>query len=248
MNPDKNILFPDNTPTSRRCFLSKSLKLAALSTLLLPLQKALGNGSSFIIHQAEKLEHGIRKVIFSDKLILNLKTKVVHLPTKKIFTHYPEIAAKNQKIIDLKSWETQLKTPVHFHKEKSGIILEMLALQKLVAGINDKSLAAAANTLAIAFSPVYNNKSGNIVSKYNFRIHDLLLQTITLNNRIPVVEKWNRFQLATGKIYYHPGDKLPGRMGWLKSKTEFDNKAAYIIKNKIKYMGRLKKRAIDHKL
>jgi len=34
----------------------------------------------------------------------------------------------------------------------------------------------------------------------------------------------------------------------LKSKTEFDKKASYIIKNKIKYMDRLKKRAIDHKL
>jgi hypothetical protein len=37
-------------------------------------------------------------------------------------------------------------------------------------------------------------------------------------------------------------------MDWLKSKTEFDKKAAYILQNKQTYISRLAKRASEHKL
>jgi hypothetical protein len=175
---------------------------------------------------------------------------VVHLPTNKIFTSYPDIAGKHQKIIDLKTWETQVKTPVHFHKEKSGIILELLALQKLAAGINDKTLMAATNTLAIAFSPVYKNSDGIMINKFNFRLHDLLLQTIVLNATIPAAQRWLKFQAATGKINYTIKDKkqLPSKMNWIKTKEDFDKQADYILQNKTTYINRLKKRVSDNKL
>jgi len=242
MLPVKDIS-QDNSNASRRHFLRNGIKLAAVSALLLPLQKVLGNSSSFITDHARRLGQNIRNNFFADKLILNTKTKVVHLPTEKIFTHYQDIAVKNQKVIELGSWETQLKTPFHFNKEKSGIILELLALQKLATGINDKNLAATTKTLAMAFTPAYIDNN-----KYNFRVHDFLMQTIALNNGIPVTQKWNEFQLATGRINYSTEFKLPNRMSWLKTQTEFNNQVNNIIKNKTTYTDRLKQRAVKYKL
>jgi hypothetical protein len=239
----KDISSPANSNASRRRFLGTGIKLAALSALLLPLQKALGNSSSFITDHAQKLGQSIQKAFFADKLILNTKTKVVHLPTEKIFTHYQDIAVKNQKVIELGTWETQLKTPFHFNKEKSGIILELLALQKLATGVNDKNLVATTKILAMTFSPAYSDSN-----KYNFRIHDFLMQTIALNNGIPVTQKWNEFQLATARINYNTEFKLPKRMSWLKTQTEFNNQVNYIIKNKTTYTDRLKQRAVKYKL
>ncbi len=248
MLTDKKISSQENSTTSRRRFLGNSLKLTALSAFLLPMKKVLGTGSSFLISNTKKPGHEIPDSFFSNSLILNKKTNVVHLPTEKIFTHYPDISADNQRIIDLKGWETGIKAPVHFNKEKSGIILELLALQKLSAGINDKSLAAATNTLAIAFSPIYKNVNGDNPNIYNFRVHDLLLQTIALNNSIPAAKKWSKFQSANGDHDYYTESRIPRRMNWMKSKIEFDAQASYIITNKIKYTDRLKKRAADYKL
>jgi hypothetical protein len=240
MPSDKNI------SSSRRRFLSNGLKATVLSSLLLPLQKAFGNGTAFIA----KTNRSLRKPVFLDKLVLNTKTKVVHLPTNKIFNRYPDIADTNQKLIDLGTWETQVKAPIHFNKEKSGIIIELLALQKLNTGINDKSLTAAINTLSIAFMPVYKDKNENLINKYGFRLHDLLLQTIALNNTIPVTQKWARFQAATGRINYTVKDLKPisSRMKWIKTKTDFDKQAEYILNNKTTYINRLKQRATDYKL
>jgi hypothetical protein len=238
-----------NISSSRRRFLGNGLKLAALTALLMPIQKALGNGTALIA----KTNRSVRKFLLIDKLVMNTKTKVVHLPTGKIFTRYNDIESKNQKILDLKTWETQVKTPVHFNKEKSGIILELLALQKLNAGITDKSLTSAINTLALAFSPTYKNKTGLHLNKYNFRIHELLAQLIALNNSIPTAQKWTKFQTATGTITYTYDllslkNHLPPRVKWMLGKNIFDERMAYIIKNKNDYMGRLKKRAADYKL
>jgi hypothetical protein len=239
----------NNISSSRRRFLGNGLKLATLSTLVLPLQKALGNSTALIA----KANRSIRKFLLLDKLVLNTKTKVVHLPTEKIFAGYQDIEKKNQKILDLKTWETQVKTPIHFNKEKSGIILELLALQKLNAGITDKSLTSAINTLAMAFSLTYKNKKGLHLNKYNFRLHELLGQLIALNNSIPAAQKWTKFQTATGNITYtydllSMKSHLPPRVKWMLGKNIFDERMAYIIKNKTDYMTRLSKRAAQYKL
>ncbi|MES1219861.1 MAG: hypothetical protein ABUT20_30450 [Bacteroidota bacterium] len=151
-------------------------------------------------------------------------------------------------MLDLKTWETVVKSPVHFNKEKSGIMLEVLALQKLDTGINNHNLAAAANTLAMAFTETYKASDGSIINKFNFRLHDLLLQTITLNDSIPSFQKWERFQSTTGKIYYNEADRLPKRMKWLMTEQDFNKQVNYILDNKTKYEERLKQRAENFKL
>ena len=238
-----------NISSSRRRFLGNGLKLAALSTLLIPFQKTLANGAALIA----KTNRSVRKFLLLDNLVLNTKTKVVHLPTEKIFARYADINKKNQKILDLKTWETQVKAPIHFNKEKSGIILELLALQKLTAGLTDKNLTSAINTLALAFSPVYKNKTGLVLNKYNFRLHELLVQLIALNNSIPVAQKWTKFQTAIANTSYtydqlSTKSHLPDRVKWMLTRKGFDERIAYIIKNKNDYMSRLKKRTADYKL
>jgi len=233
-----------NISASRRRFLSNGLKLTALSAILLPFQKAFATGTA-ALHTAKKKLYNFLLV---DRMVLNTKTKVVHLPTSKIFAKYPTI--KNQRIIGFNDWEIQLKPPFHFHKEKSGIILEMLALTRLASGINDRALTDAYRILSIAFTGMYKDKSGVVFNKYNFRLHHLLLQTISLNNTYPLAQKWEKFQLATGKINYSlQGTKpLPRFVNWLKTKTEFDKKVNYILQNKQTYTTRLAKRANRYKL
>ena len=186
MPPNQNI------SNSRRNFLGNGIKMVALGSLLLPLQKAFGKSSSFILNKGKKIADFIRKPGLYNQLILNTKTKIVHLPTEKIFADYSEISVRHKRILDLKTWEAEVQSPTHFIKDKSGIILELLALQKLNAGITDKALTAAINTLSIAFKPTYKNKDGKMMNKYRFRLHYLLLQTISLNNTIPAAQKWAR--------------------------------------------------------
>lgn len=238
-----------NISSSRRRFLGNSLKIALISALVLPVQKTFANGAAIIV----KTKKSFRKFLLIDKLVLNTKTKVVHLPTKKIFKDYADIDKKNQKILDLKTWETQVKTPIHFNKEKSGIILELLALQKLNAGITDKSLTAAINTLSLAFTAPYKNKKGIFINKHNFRLHELLAQLIALNNSIPVAQKWAKFDTATGKINQYLmlaslKNPSPPRIKWMFDQKGFDQRVAYILKNKNDYMTRLKHRATEYKL
>jgi len=229
---------------SRRRFLSNGLKLTALTALLVPFQKALASGAAILNKSIEKL-HTFLPI---DKLVLNIKTRVVHLPSGKIFSKYSTI--KRQAIIGSTTWEMEVKPPFHFHKEKSGIILETLALTRLAAGINDRSLTDAYRILSIAFTGTYRNKSDLIFNKYNFRLHHLLLKTIALNNTYPLAQKWGKFQLATGNINYNLPDKkpLPRFMEWIKAKTEFDKKVNYILQNKQSYISRLAKRASRYKL
>ncbi len=233
-----------NISSSRRRFLGNSLKLAAMTGLVLPLQKALASSTAAI----RIVKKRIYKFLPIDKIVLNSKTGVVHLPSGKIFSKYPII--KRQVIFGNNDWEIQVKPPYHFNKEKSGIILEMLALTRLAPGINDKSLTDAFRILSIAFSNAYKSKSGVLLNKYKFRLHYLLVQIIALNNTFIATQKWEKFQSATGRINYNlQGEKpLPGHMNWVKSKTEFDRRVGYILKNKQTYISRLAKRAGKNKL
>lgn len=243
--PEQKMSSPDNSALDRRYFIGKSLKLVTLASILLPLQKAFGNGTSLI----NKVKHGKRKTFFVNKLVLNTKTNTVHLPSNKIFANYDELSVRHQKIIDLATWETIVKSPIHFHKEKSGIILEMLALQKLVPGINDKNLTDAIHTIGIAFTPVYKNAKGVLINKYNFRLHELLATLIGLNNSILSFGKWPMFQNAIGKQDYFTNEKgFPGYMNWIKTKDDFDKRVIYIAQNRTEYMARLKERVANYKL
>jgi hypothetical protein len=236
--------FIQNISSSRRRFLGNGLKLAALSGLLLPLQKVLASGTAAVRIVKKK----VNKFISLDKIVLNTKTGVVHLPSGKIFAKYRTI--KNQRVIGAKDWEIQVKPPYHFNKDKSGIIIEMLALQTLNEGITNKTLTDAYRILSVAFTPMYKNKKGVLINKYNFRLHHLLLQTITLNSTTPSDQRWTKFQTATARINYNLKDvkSLPKKMDWIKNKTEFDKRATYISQNKTMYITRLKTRAANYKL
>lgn len=239
-----------NISSSRRHFLSNGLRLAVFGGLMLPLKKAFGKSSSFIISNGKKVGDFVRKFELFNGLVLNTKTNIVHLPTDKIFADYSKISVRHKRIINLKTWEGEVKSSIHFNKDKSGIILELLAWQKLVAGINDQTLTAATNTLSIAFTPTYKSKDRTMVNMFRFRLHYLLLQTIALNNKIPVEKKWLKFQSATGNIKYEAMDasSLPKRMNWIRTKTGFDKQVEYISQNKITYINRLRDRAARYKL
>jgi len=237
MNHEQNI------HDTRRRFLSNGLKLGGLSILLMPFQKILASKMAALDMSIRKLY----KFLPIDKLVLNTKTKVVHLPSGRIFAKYPTI--KRRVIIGSVNWEVEVKPPYHFNKEKSGIILEMLAMTRLATGITDRTLTDAYRILSIAFTGTYKSKSGIVFNKYNFRLHHLLLQTIALNTTYPAAQKWEKFQLATARINYNLKDTrpLPRFMEWLKSKTEFDKKTSYILQNKQTYISRLSKRASVYK-
>jgi len=212
--------------------------------LLIPFKNALASGTVAISKSMEKLQ----KLLPIDKLVLNIKTGVVHLPIGKIFSKYPTI--RRRMIIGSDTWETQVKAPYHLVKEKSGIILEVLTLARLAAGINDKSLNDAYRILSVAFSGTYRSKTGVSFNKYNFRLHHLLLQVIALNSTFQPALKWDKFQMATGRINYNEQDKrpLPQFMAWVKTKTDFDKKVNYILQNRSTYTDRLAKRANRFKL
>lgn len=233
-----------NISASRRRFLGNGIKLTALSVLLLSFQKALAGGNAVLNHAIRKLNDFLP----IHKLVLNTKTRVVHLPSGKIFSKYPTI--KRQAIIGSATWEVEVKPPYYFNKEKSGIILEMLALTRLAAGINDRSLTDAYRILSIAFTGGYKSKTGVVFNKYNFRLHHLLLKVISLNTTYPLAQKWEKFQLATAKINYSLPDKrpVPQFMSWIKAKTDFDKKVNYILQNKQSYTSRLAARASRYKL
>jgi|SRR5688572_10331187 len=233
-----------NISDSRRRFLSYSIKLTGLSALLMPFQKVLATKMALLNGSIRKLY----KFLPLDRLVLNTKTKVVHLPSGRIFTKYPTI--KRRAIIGSANWEIEVKPPYHFNKEKSGIILEMLALTRLAPGITDKTLTDAYRILSVAFTGTYKNRNGITVNKYNFRLHHLLLQSIALNTTYLAAQKWEKFQLATARINYNLKDvkPIPKFMEWLKSKTEFDKKVSYILQNKQTYISRLAKRASLYKL
>ena len=233
-----------NISASRRKFLNNGLKLTVLSALLIPFQKARASGTTVLNNSIKKLQ----KFLPIDKLVVNTKTRVIHLPSGKIFSKYPTI--RRQAIIGSATWEVEVKPPYRFNKEKSGIILEVLALTRLAGGINDRALTDAYRILSIAFRDTYKNKTGVLLNKYNFRLHHLLLQTISLNPTYPLTDKWNKFKLATNNINYGLPDKnpLPRFMNWITNKVEFDKKARYILQNKQTYLSRLAKRASRFKL
>lgn len=229
---------------SRRSFLKNGLKLSTLSILFIPLKKAFASGTAVVGKSIRK----VQKFIPLDKLVLNTKTGVVHLPIGKIFSKYPTI--KRRMVIGSDTWETQVKPPYRLVKEKSGIILEMLTLTRLASGINDRSLNDAYRILSVAFTKTYTDKTGVSFNKYNFRLHHLLLQVIALSTTFQAAQKWDKFQIATGRINYNEKDKrpLPAFMAWVKSKTDFDKKVNYILQNRSTYTERLKNRANRYKL
>lgn len=100
---------------------------------------------------------------------------------------------------------------------------------------NDK-LDNAIENLSIAFSNkyIYNNS-------HNWRLYELLLQLIAINESIRPELKWNRF-FEIIKLVDFKFLKIPKRDIWIKSKIEFDKRVKYIQDNLADYTKRIENR------
>jgi len=172
----------------------------------------------------------------NENLVLNVKTKIIHFPTVKIFKYHNEISKKNIQIVAFDNWEKEL-TANRFNKDNSGIILEKLALKELVPGINSKSLHAAKDILSLAFTEKYV-----VQNRFNWRIYDLLLTTIVLNDSIKFENQGAIFNSIISKVDFRNA-RVPKKNSWLKSQTDFKNKITYVQKNSNIVLNKLANRA-----
>jgi len=226
----------------RRHFISNTLKLAVAGNLL-SLELACNSKpvkptatDSVALKNKGNNHHDksskTRKKWNHEKLILNTKTHVLHLPTAATYVYYDEI--KHLQEVSLANWENQLQDGVRLNKEKSGNMLETLALQKLRGGVDDTTLASAIDTLAKAFGPLCSNAKGDNCNTTNYRLHELMLQLLALNSAIPGTAKWLAFNEKTKR----PA-KLGKRQKWMETEAAFNERVAYITAREAEYKTRL---------
>src|SRR6185503_922681 len=145
-----------NNQSGRRSFISNGIKAALLTSLLSPLEQACNAKSKNTTKKKTTnktntvSKNDKRKKWTAERLLINTKTNVIHLPTASFYVYYDEI--KNSKPVNISDWESQLGGQPRFNKNKSGNILEVLSLQKLRHGVSDNVLTEAAKMLALAFS------------------------------------------------------------------------------------------------
>lgn len=228
----------------RRRFIGNGLKITLLAGLISPLEQACTSNTKSTDKKKTKdktttTKKNTRRKSTTEKLLINAKTNVVHLPTASFYVYYDEI--KNSKNVDLANWESQVSGQVKFNKNKSGNILEVLSLQKLRNGIDDNSLNSAMNTLAIAFSKDCENTKGVNLNLSNYRLHELMLQLITLNKYTPF--KWSTFN----DMVRRP-EKIGKRQSWMADENSFNQRVKYIQERETEYKNRLTKRASKYNL
>jgi len=229
--------------STRRRFLSKAVMLTAWGGLL----SAIGcNNKSSSPPEAKKDTGTGKKSLRSGKrsrqkwshegLVVNNKTNVMHLPSSKVYKYYDEIKPTHLAAIGMRSWASGLREPVHFNKQQSGKIIEILALQPLRNGITDQQLQTATDTLSLAFTKSCDNRKGENMNKKNFRLHELMLQLISLNSSVE--NKWLLFSQKVIKPAF-----LRKRQLWMSSEESFNERVKYITDRKTDYMNRLAERA-----
>lgn len=226
----------------RRNFVGNTAKVIALGTLLMPVMHACNNKKSPpptstlpgknnkpSTHAAKK----IRKKWSHEGLVVNSKTNVMHFPTSRLYHYYDEIKPKHLKEITLAAWAPGSEAQIRLNKYQSGNILEILTLQGLNEEINDSSFVIAIDTLSTAFNPEYEKANA-----MNFRLHELMLQLVALNNAIPQADKWITFSSKVKKPV-----QLRKRQQWMETETNFNERIKYILDRRNDYMTRLSQRA-----
>jgi len=232
---------------NRRRFISNTIKLAVLGSILAPLEQSCKGNKNKTPEPAQpgkKTQPGkitTRKKWNYEKLVMNSKTNVMHFPTSKVYVYYDEISPRHIQDISLAAWASQLQEPVRLNKEQSGNILEILSMQNLNKGINDDSLNAAANILAKAFAKECENAKSINPNTTNFRLHELMLQLIALNNTIPSTDKWQAFNNKVKKP-----EALRKRQKWMETETNFNERVKYILDRQNDYTTRLTQRAAKY--
>jgi hypothetical protein len=235
----------------RRKFISNTVKLAILGSVL-PITSC-GDKS-----EKTKKDPGIRenkppditkprgkntkrKTWSHEGLVMNTKTKVLHFPTNKVYSYYDEIKPGHLQEVGLTAWASQLDGPARLNKDQSGTIVEILAMQDLKQGITDESLKQAVGSISKAFDKECENSKGINSNNYNFRLHELMLQLIALNNTIPASEKWNVFNERTKRP-----SGLRKRQFWMQNEESFNERVKYILDRREEYVTRLSKRAAKY--
>ena len=232
---------------NRRSFVGTTVKLVTLGTLLMPLAEACKNkkSSKQTLPDTEKDKKGTtasskkpRKKWSHEGLVINTKTNVLHLPTSKVYHYYDEIKPNHLQEISRAAWNPMAENAAKLNRQQSGNILELLTLGQLNQGINDEYLDAATDTLAIAFTPGCENSKAVNLNTTNFRLHELMLQLISLNTGIPAADKWQVFNSKIKKP-----SALRKRQQWMASETNFNERVRYILDRQNDYMTRLTERA-----
>lgn len=229
----------------RRRFISNGIKLTLLAGILAPVEQACNTNTKTADKKKTKDKSNTaskntrRRKWNAEKLLINAKTNVIHLPTAAFYVYYDEI--KNSKYVNLSNWENNLQRPTRLNKNKSGNILEILSLQKLKNGVDDRSLTIAANTLSIAFSRECENSKNVNLNVTNYRLHELMLQLIVLNNTFP--SKWQTFNDKVMRP-----EKLGKRQSWMADENSFGQRVKYIQDREADYKNRLLKRAAKYDL
>lgn len=243
--------FKPEFSSRRRRFLLDTCKIAILS-MIIPLSEACNNKSKTTkTGKNDTTKTGTTTTTRSKKnrkkwsyegLAVNSKTKVMHLPSGKIYHYYDEIKSSHLQTVSLAGWAATLDGGAKINKQQSGTILEILALQELKNdGINDASLTRSAGILSKAFSEEINSRSGRNMNETNFRLHELMLQLIVLNNSIPKESKWQEFNSKIKK----PGT-LRKRQTWMSGEAQFAERVNYISERRNDYQSRLTARAGKH--
>ena len=232
------------SPFDRRRFISNGIKITLLAGILSPLEQACNTKSKARAKKDSRdrsttTTNSKRKKWNAEKLVINTKTNVVHLPTAAFYNYYDEI--KNTRDVNIADWENQLRGGVKLNKDKSGNILEILSLQKLRDGVNDNSLNSAIDTLAIAFSRDCENSNGTNYNTTNYRLHELMLQLIALNNYM--TNKWQTFNDRVRKP-----QKIGKRQSWMADENSFNQRVNYIRDREADYKNRLINRASKYAL
>lgn len=232
---------------NRRSFVGTTVKLITLGTLLMPLVEACKNkkSSKSTLSNPEKDKKGTtasskkpRKKWNHEGLVINTKTNVLHLPTSKVYHYYDEIKPNHLKEISRAAWNPIAENTPKLNKQQSGNILEILTLGRLNRGINDEYLNEATDTLAIAFTDGCENSKAVNLNTTNFRLHELMLQLITLNTGILATDKWQVFNSKIKKPV-----ALRKRQKWMETETSFNERVKYILDRQNDYMTRLTERA-----
>jgi hypothetical protein len=228
---------------SRRRFISNTIKLTVLGTVLGPLQQSCNSKKPGEPGHPkdEKKKPGTasnnkRKKWSHEGLVVNSKTGVMHFPTAKVYHYYDEIKPNHLQAVSLADWTNQLQEPKRLNKEQSGNIVELLTMQTLKGNFTSTSFVIAVDTLSTAFLPPYEK-----ANTLNFRLHELMLQLITLNSQIPNDQKWLTFNSKVKK----PA-QLRKRQKWMESETSFNERVNYILSHEEDYLVRLSKRAAKY--
>lgn len=228
----------------RRRFIGNGIRITLLAGLISPLAEACNLKSKDPAKKNAKdrsttvKTNSNRRKWNAEKLVINTKTNVIHLPTAAFYVYYDAI--KKIKDVNIADWENQTQS-ARFNKDKSGNILEILSLQKLKNGIDDNSLNSAMNTLSKAFSKDCENSKGENSNITNYRLHELMLQIISLNNYTPF--KWKTFNDMVRKP-----QRLGKRQSWMADENSFNERVKYIKDRETDYKNRLLKRVSKYSL